>query len=88
MLLVLTSPLTLVPSLPRLKYPVILHTQDVQWYHVPMSLHMSRSSWGQWRFNLKHPHLAIKYFRILVLFYCADRDFYFMEKLQKAYSWA
>lgn len=49
-LLVLTSPLTLFPSLPRLKYPVNLHTQDVQWYHVPMSLHMSRSSWGQGRF--------------------------------------
>lgn len=88
-LLVFSSPLTLVPSLPRLKYPVNLHTQDVQWYHVPMSLHMSRSSWGQGRFNLKLSYVAIKYFRILLFVYCADSKMMgllFYEKLRKAYS--
>lgn len=86
-LLVLTSPLTLVLSLPRLKYPDNLHIRVLQWYHVPMSLHMgSSSSWGQGEFNLKHLHMARNHFRTLFSFYCADRGFHFMEKLHKAWD--
>lgn len=84
MLLVLTSPLTLVPSLPGLKYPDNLHIEVVQRYHVPMSLHMGRSSQRQGGFSQKHSRLATNYFGIFIHLYWADRCLNFMEKLHNA----
>lgn len=85
MLLVLVSPLTLVPSLPGLKYPANSYVWVVQQYRVPTSLHMGRSSRGQGGFNLERSHLATSYLGILILFYCADKGFHLVEELHNGF---